>query len=215
MRMLPSVLGLVVCLGAVASATITVVKPTGASASDSFYQAAANAINGSGLSADVVTGASVPTPWPTHGVAQNTMWLASVQVVNITFDLGGPYPISGFHLWNENEALGVPSRRGASQAVLSASLTGIAGSFTPVSFLPTPLVGAPGNATYVGDDYTLATLVTARYFRFDISSAISDSLTGLAEIRFISDDTPIPEPSAGLLVILAAGAVCARRRRTK
>jgi len=83
-----------------------IVKPISAASSSIWGDPniAANAISGAGLTADLITGAAVPSVWPEHGAEQSTYWISGEEAFGtgkwIEFDLGKTYVVSSFHVWN-------------------------------------------------------------------------------------------------------------------
>ena len=153
------------------------VRPVAAAASSEigapFDRKAVHTIDGSGLDAS-----------SQHGTTPDGyMWLNDYSTTGwIGFDLGAVTALSGFQLWNYNEA-GNFTNRGMQSADVIVSLDGVTGtSLGNFSFAK-----APGTATYAGDDYSLAEPVLARYVLFDnavnFGGPSSDTL-GLSEIRF-------------------------------
>jgi F5/8 type C domain/PEP-CTERM motif len=180
------------------------------------FQSITNIINGSGLSSALNTGDAVPGAgfWPTHSVAQNTLWVADYSAYTqltwtVTLTLGSTNTLSGFHLWNENEDTLPADRRGSSNYTVSVSTDG--SLFTPITASPTPFLQASGLSSYQGDDYSFTSPVSASYVRFTIASDYGSIYGGLSEIRFIE---AIPEPSTFMLLGLGGLLVWRRARKS-
>src|SRR4051812_41379281 len=113
-------IGALLLLGSAAASQATIVKPTAALATSSpggfQFQSIDRTIDGSGLSSALNTGDAAPLTgfWPTHSINQSDLWVADYtnfpggvptqQTWTVTYTLGSVYTLSGFHLWNENEA---------------------------------------------------------------------------------------------------------------
>jgi hypothetical protein len=184
-----------------------IIQPVSVTASSSFADpstAAVNTINGSGLSFALNTGDAIPGTYPTHTSVDNNIWHTAVGVLTptITFDLGSNYNVTGFHLWNFQQANPGISR-GVQTANILGSLDGI--SFTTLISNQT-FTQASGLSTYTGENYTLSVSNT-RYIRFDVLSNYGDTgVTGLSEVRFTG--SVVPEPGTygmlgcGLLLLI-------------
>lgn len=173
-----------------------IVKPIGAMASSQYsVRYASYAIDGSGLSSDLMTGDPAPFKYPTHdatGTNPNNEWLTdgSALPATLTIDLGAIYDLNGFHLWNYNGD--VNSARSISNAVVSVSAGGT--NFATVSLDSGYFVRSPAAATYCGEDYLFSQKpVRARLVRFVVNNNYStsgDAMTGIAEIRFLGVGDP-------------------------
>jgi hypothetical protein len=162
-------------------------------------RASDRAINGSGMTPmSPVTIVSTAT-----NVAANTMWLSSnTRDTWITFDFGEVKPLTGFHLWNYNEAVSGFMTRGIQTAGIYT------GSSLPTNKTPYASCGAAwgtlvenmtftkasGLTTYSGEDYFFRSPISARYLQIWVTGNFpgADAYTGLSEIRFYA-------PTGGLL----------------
>jgi hypothetical protein len=204
-----------------------IIDPVSASASTEFSgRGAENAVDGGGLSDPTLvdTGATAPASdadYPSQSTDPSTMWMsngpdASSQAGQyITFNLGSPELLTGFHLWNYNEAYAGGSSytdRGLDDVTLSFSADGSDFSTIPSQEVD-GLTEATGLASYTGETYTLATPVDAQYVRMTIITSYGDpEYNGISEIRFLA---PVPEPaSLGVVGLSAMGLLARRRART-
>jgi hypothetical protein len=179
-------------------------------------------IDGSGLSFDLVTGDAIPGAYPTHtsdffaGFPPGSIWEAFTLPVQVTYDLGAVYDLTGFHLWNGNQGSGINPGISAKETEVSFSTTSSNSGFGSAESLS--FTAAPGTNTYTGEDYSLSSQTTARWVRFDISSNHGSAFDRiqLAEVRFIANDV-IPEPTTlviwSLLATLGLSFGWRRRRR--
>ena len=155
-----------------------------------------HAIDGSGMN-------HPPFKWTTpDSICANhpggTMWLSNgTRQTWITFDLGRPQTLGGFHLWNYNEA-GMVGRGVKTAGIYVGSSLPPDGSdhasqgpawgklVKHFTFRP-----AGGLADYTGEDYSFPKPVTARYIQIHVTDNFSgsDANTGISEIRFF---TPPP-----------------------
>ena len=147
-------------------------------------------IDGSGMTPN--------TPVTTNSTAGtatgSAMWLSnSTTNTWITFDLGAVQTLTGFHLWNYNEA-GTLSQRSIKTAGLYIGATlptngtpyvesGAAWGTLVTNMTFTKASGAAGDA---GRDYSFANTVTTRYVQVYVRGNWNNdgSYTGLSEIRF-------------------------------
>ena len=151
-------------------------------------------IDGSGMTPN--------TPVTTNSTAgngtANAMWLSNgTKSTWITFDLGAVQTLTGFHLWNYNEAAGGGlMKRGVRTAglyigtSLPTNYTSYAESGSAWGTLVTNMTFtmASGTAADAGADYTFAAPVTTRYLQIYVTDNFptADAYTGLSEIRFFA-----------------------------
>lgn len=151
------------------------------------------------------------------GPPDGTMWLSRGNAFGgedldpfVRFDLGQPYTVNSFRVWNYNEVAGTTNLtgRGVNAVTVRFGLTESLGS--AVSGI-TNFAQADGTNSYAGEVFDSFTPFTARYILFDIDSnhGGDNNFYGLSEVRF--DGVPVPEPGAA--VLLALGALLAVRRR--
>ncbi len=208
--------GMLAALAQYASASV-IVQPIGATSPNPVQRDVANSYNGNGLSDSsiVETGDSVPAVYPTHNNAAGSQWQAkdvSANQVTITFDLGGQYDLTGFHLWNGCEywsGTGDETDKGVKEATVLFS-TDNGNNWTSMGAM-TFARGLDNNA-YTGEDYA-AVMNGATHVRFDVLSNWSadgqSGQTGIAEVRFVA----IPEPATlGLIGVFGVGTIFIRRR---
>jgi prepilin-type N-terminal cleavage/methylation domain-containing protein/prepilin-type processing-associated H-X9-DG protein len=142
------------------------------------------AIDGSGLSAACETGTTVlpPYTWPAHDTVATNEWLSTGNAgKEVVFDLGQSYPVSGCHLWNNNNSI----TRGVKTITLSVSPDNSA--WTPVTVSPTPCAQATGGAGDRGADYVFGSPATGRYVKVVVTDNWGDgSYLGFEEIRFLA-----------------------------
>jgi autotransporter-associated beta strand protein len=171
------------------------VSPTAVTA-QSYYsngdddRAPVHAIDGSGMTP---MGTVVSTA--TGGnYAPRAMWLSNrTRQTWITFDLGAVQTITGFHLWNYNEA-GVYPQRGIKTAGLyvgdsllaNGSAYELAGTNWGTWIQDFTFDQADGSYTCAGNDYAFAGPVTGRYIQLKVTDnfSASDPYTGISEILF-------------------------------
>jgi hypothetical protein len=174
---------------------------------------ASNTIDGSGMSplslprtigVTADTRVDIPTMWLSNGTADT--WVA--------FDLGEEKTVTGFHLWNYNEAGGVFALRGVKKAEVYV------GDTMPPEGGPYVSAGAawgtlvetmefamgPGAPGYLGEDYRFQTPVTGRYFQFVVKErfpSAKDRYTGISEILFYEEakETTVTRLSSGAKTI--------------
>jgi hypothetical protein len=214
-RMLSRVMTMTAAIFLVAStAAAAIITPTTATSPNGVVstRSPAHTRDSSGLSPD--------SPWDRHTsggntidgtLADATMWLSTSTTPEITWNLGDLYDLTGFHLWNYNEAYNgqTANTRGIETANISISTDGTI--FTTI-VTGMNFANASGFDTYTGEDKTL--IATAQYVRFNITDNYGDlSNTGLSEIRFIGT-IPVPEPTtlSSLLVASLCLALGARHR---
>ena len=191
------------------------VTPTAVTA-ESYYapdnRAPGTTIDGSGMSSPVtVVGYNGATTTSTAGTgAASSMWLSNGHPATwITYDLGSEQTVTGFHLWNYNEAptSGVEPHRGVNNASIwtETSLTGGADVGTYIQDMT--FTAGTGAAGYTGADYTFNSPLTARYIQIYANNNFpgADNYTGLAEIRFEQYSNSNLLPTATALSI-ASGA---------
>ena len=185
-----------------------VVTPTVESFSSEFA-AAANTVNGSGLSG------VGPVETQLHDNNENNMW-QTFDAVNppfdsigetITYDLGAIYDISDAIIWQYNglNGFGLPEDDRAVEDL------GVAVGTDPLSLtsIGTITVAPPLDQTAGGFNEPAQTLALSgadgvRYIQFTIESVqggVGDGFAGLSEVRF--EGTLVPEPTS-----LALGALC-------
>ena len=189
--------------------SVLIYTPVGATASSEYPgRGAVLAINGSGLAFPTPTSISSIADLPNHnqnGISD--MWLdGGTTNATITFDLGSVKKIDTLYIWNYSETSGGSSiylNRGASNVTIyadnSATPTTFVQSFVFNKAAPSPITPTnTGDFNTPVDAYTLASPVTARYFKFDIASNWGDAgYLGLSEVRF--GDT-IPEPTTFVML---------------
>ena len=161
-----------------------------------------NTINGMGLSS-LSLGA-------THaGSAPNNSWVSTAPALtgDVTFNLGGTFPIVGFSFWNQNG--GGPGPNG------STGINGVIvlGSTNGVVFNPIP--GAPGSFLQQPTNLNVAPQVVSfpavnvSHIRFQILSNWGDTAqSGFAEVQF----NAVPAPATTGLLALSFAAFARRRR---
>jgi hypothetical protein len=119
----------------------------------------------------------------------SSMWNGAADAW-LRFDLGKPYRLNGFYLWNYNEGGGWHTRSVRTIEV-TASVDGA--TFTPVGTLT--VKAATGQPNDPGEAVAFPGPVTARYIRFQIRSNYrGGEMSGMAEIRFAHADEKAPEP---------------------
>ena len=163
----------------------------------------ANTVNGVGLSA--------PTLTATHaGTAPNNSWvsLAPATTGQVTFNLGGSFPVDGFSFWNQNGGgPGASGSTGIRNVNVLSSTDGV--TFFPILGAPTTFAQVPGTTALPPEVFTFPA-VTATHIRFNILNNYGDAQTGFGEVGF----NAVPEPAGGaLLVVGIAGALARRRAR--
>ena len=233
-RVLVIVLGFLLLTGSLGAETIAGVTIEDVSSElTSFSRPAVETINGSGF--DEAAG--------THNTSASAMWLntgtlssdslpddphiadpTDSRLAHITYDLGGLYEVSGFHVWNYNES-GSSNRPARSTRDLeirvsqTSTLSGLDAT-GPLNVLTDPsdsdqtftLDKALGTEAYTGE--FVAAAFEARYVRFDIFSnypQADNDLVGLSEIRF--EGTLVPEPGGLFLAFVVLGFVLSLRNR--
>ncbi len=130
--------------------------------------------------------------------AGGTMWQSNgTRRTWITFDLGHPQILGGFHLWNYNEAGLVGRGVKVAGIYVGSTLPADGSDYTSQGPAWGKLVKnftfrpASGLADYAGDDYSFPAPVTARYIQIHVTENFSgdDANTGISEVRFF---TPPP-----------------------
>jgi autotransporter-associated beta strand protein len=126
------------------------------------------------------------------------MWLSNgTRSTWITFDLGAVQTLSGFHLWNYNEAAGGGlMKRGVRTAGIYSGITmptngtpyAASGSLWGTLVTNMTFTMASGTAADAGRYYSFANTVTTRYLQIYVTDNFptSDAYTGLSEIRFFA-----------------------------
>ena len=162
----------------------------------------ANTVNGVGLSSLSLTA--------THeGTTPANSWvsLAPATTGQVTFNLGGLFPVDGFSFWNQNG--GGPGAAGSTGIQGVNILSSTDGStFVPIPGAPTIFTQQPGT-TAVPPQFITFPTVTATHFRFNILSNWGDAQTGFGEVGF----NAVPEPAAGALLLVGVAGTLSRRAR--
>jgi hypothetical protein len=160
--------------------TTTVSLVTSEFTASGFSRAAANCVNGSGLTNGQ------------HGTtADGAMWLSNGNVgvpadplpAEITFDLGETVDLAGFQVWNYNEANALLLLRGAKDLRVQTSAT-TTGAF--ITRIPTmTLRKGLGVASEPGERFDL-NVPGVRRVKFIINTSYGDTsqLVGLSEVKF-------------------------------
>jgi autotransporter-associated beta strand protein len=189
------VMGVVLLTGAArADELITPVNVTAQSWYTPDNRAPVTTIDGSGMTPN--------TPVTTNSTAgngtANAMWLSNgIRLTWITFDLGAVQTLTGFHLWNYNEAAGGGlMKRGVRTAGIytgtnlldNGTAYGSAGPNWGTLVTNMTFTMASGTSADAGADYTFAAPVTTRYLQIYVTDNFpsSDAYTGLSEIRFFA-----------------------------
>jgi autotransporter-associated beta strand protein len=174
----------------------------------------ANVINGSGMTPNSpVTSTSLCGTAP-----DGNMWASGAKNTWITFDLGSEKTISGFHLWNYNEAYDWAPVNYTARGVKTAGIykgNSLLADGTPYSSAGAAwgtlvenmtFARASGYGTpYMGEDCTFASPVTTRYLQIYVTDNFgAGEYTGIAEIRFFSVTTNVL-PAATALTIASGG----------
>ena len=162
-----------------------------------------NTVNGVGLNALTLNALHAPS-------APGNSWvsLAPTTTGQVTFDLGGMWLVDGFSFWNQNA--------GGPGALGSTGINRVNVLFSTNGALFLPIPGAPVNFAQVMTGansppqmFAFAPL-DATHIRFEILSNHGDlAQTGFAEVGFSAQESPIPEPATGLLIL--AGLVALRK----
>ncbi len=208
--------GLLATLAQYASASV-IVQPISATSPNLAARPIESSYDGSGLTDTTIveTGDAIPVSYPGHdkdNAASEWQTSAQANTVQITFDLGGPYDITGIHLWNCNEYWsggGDETDKGIRDATVSFSTdNGI--NWTSLGTMT--FTRGVANDAYAGEDYA-AVMNGATQVRFDVQSNWSadgqSGQTGISEIRFVA----IPEPATlGLIGVFGVGTIFIRRR---
>ena len=172
--------------------TTTLITPVTATA-ESWYTGddrnPLHSIDGSGM-----TPSTPVTINSTCGTAPGgNMWLSNNKNTTwITYDLGSIQTISGFHLWNYNEAnySGHSINTAAIYTgtyLLANNQPYTAGGSSWGTFIQNMIfASAPGSGSYTGSDYYFTAPVTTRYIQFYVINNYDNvnGYTGLSEIRF-------------------------------
>ena len=160
--------------------------------SGTFLRHAVNCVNGTGLSNGQ------------HGTAPDgTMWLSNGTFnggtdplpAELTFDLGGVVDLTGFQVWNYNEAANGLMTRGANQVVVQTSPTA-GGAFTTVATLN--FRKALGVTSEPGERFDLnASNVRQVKFVINTNHGGDNNFAGLSEVKFFRQavagpGTPVP-----------------------
>ncbi len=204
---------LVASSGAFAQSTgATVVKPTGATASDTYSGYVPGlTVDGSGLSATLNTGdaATSVSGVTAQGAASTTGWDSNSQTTGawLRVDLGSELDnLEGLWVWNGiNSGTNGSTITGLTVAVADSGM-----SFSDVdSFSITPV--AP-SSTSTGQFLDFGGLQdSVQYVRLTVDSVNSGSgYTGLREVRA---SQAVPEPASMTLLALGGLAMLKRRRR--
>ena len=169
-----------------------------------FGTSLTNTVNGVGLSSLSLTA--------THdGTTPANSWvsLAPATTGQVTFDLGGSFPVDGFSFWNQNG--GGPGANGSTGIQGVSILSSTNGStFVPVPGAPSIFTQQPGTTAVPPQIVTFPT-VTATHIRFNILSNWGDAQTGFAEVGF----NAVPEPAAGALLLVGVAGALSRRARCR
>ncbi|MBQ9430755.1 MAG: hypothetical protein IJU44_04300 [Kiritimatiellae bacterium] len=130
---------------------------------------------------------------------RSSVWLSDGTVETwIAFDLGVERTVKGFHLWNYNEYAANKSWTGrgiqTAGVYVGETMPENHGAYTDAGAAWGTLVQemtftiAPGNGSYVGEDYLFDTPVRGRYFQFVVTSNYGlDAYTGISEIVFYEE----------------------------
>jgi hypothetical protein len=170
------------------------------------------ACNGIGRQTTDANGLGAPCPYyDSESTSHRGMWLSNgagdPEVQNggtpwIQFDLGEEQMLEELVLWNYNETN--LAKRGIQTADIYYSTDGVSWTlFGNESF--TQSSGTAG--TVVGQSVDLEG-ITARYIKFENLTNFGDGYYGVNEVDFYA----VPEPSALVLLLCAAGFLARRRR---
>jgi hypothetical protein len=169
-----------------------------------FGTSLTNTVNGVGLSSLSLTA--------THdGTTPANSWvsLAPATTGQVTFALGGSFPVDGFSFWNQNG--GGPGANGSTGIQGVSILSSTNGStFVPIPGAPTIFTQQPAT-TAVPPQFVTFPTVTATHIRFNILSNWGDAQTGFAEVGF----NAVPEPAAGALLLVGVAGALSRRARCR
>jgi hypothetical protein len=153
-------------------------------------------------------------PFATHDTNFENMWMADSSGVSsqtFTVDLNAVYGnIIGFHVWNFNQDGNTD--RGIQSVTIRYSATAEPATIADGNLLGTFTFAQafPNTNLYAGEDFPLATPITARFVKLFVHTHYGDSgnFVGLSEIQF-----SVPEP--GSLALLALGFALVVRRRPR
>ncbi len=169
------------------------VAPVAVTAQDTFAgddRAPIHAIDGSGMSPQ---SADVHSIKETSAYSVHYTWLNNNTAGTwIAFDLGEEREVSGFHLWNYNDASWTAFGIRTAGIYVGTAMPANGDAYESAGEAWGTLVKemtfaqAPGNASYTGDDYFFDEPVRGRYFQFKISDNFDTTydFAGISEIVF-------------------------------
>ena len=186
-----------------------VVTPVAVTAQNTYKnddRAAIHAIDGSGMSSLYATDVHATTA---AADVKKLTWLSdNIAGTWIAFDLGEEREVSGFHLWNYNDAspwqvFGISSAGIYVGTTMPANGGAYASAGEAWGTLVTNMTFtmAPGLGTYAGEDYFFDETVRGRYFQFKIPDNFSTEYdyAGISEIVFYERavDTEVTRLASG------------------
>ena len=135
-----------------------------------------NTVNGAGLVTSSLTSNHAPS------IPSNSWVSAGVTTGTVTFNLGGTFSVNSFSFWNQNGGgPGANGSTGIRGVTVSTSTDGT--TFTTLPGGPTQFAQVAANASVPPEIFNFAP-VSARFFRFTITSNYGDVQTGFAEVGF-------------------------------
>lgn len=167
-----------------------------------------NTVNGVGLSSYSLTATHAGTT-PDNSWVAGPAGLGGAVTGNIDFNLGGTYFIDSFSFWNQNG--GGPSAFSGIQGVSVLISNNHGSSFLPLPGGPTVFARVTGSSNLAPEIFTFAP-VPATDVRFAVQSNYGD-IGGAAFAEVAFNSTPVPEPSAAVILAIGLSGILGRRNR--